>query len=147
MLIIKSDGWEQIHFSDTLNSLRRKLGEVHSWKAWHVSVRFNTTTISKPPVWRFKYSTYPCPTRVRLLKRRRGGVSLVFVSCSKVPQCLSGERHVLFLSQPHKESAPCSLDRFLSPSVSLYPCCTPEAHAREPCTQAPVLLFVCPPPC
>ncbi len=79
MLIIKSNGWEQINFSDTLNSLGRKVGDVHSWKAWHVSVRFNTTTISKPPVRRFKYSTYPCPTRVRLLKRRRGGVSLVFV--------------------------------------------------------------------
>lgn len=45
------------------------------------------------------------------------------------------------------ESAPCSLDQFLSPSVSFYPCCTPEAHDWETCTQAPVLLFVCPPPC
>lgn len=49
-------------------------------------------------------NTIPIPVQpiLSLLNRRRGGVSLVFVSCRKVPQCLSCERHVLFLSQPHK---------------------------------------------
>lgn len=124
--------------------------EVHSWKAWCVRMRFNTKTIHKP-AWRCKCSTNPSQTRVRLLKRQRRSVSLLFVSCRKFPNayqvsdmcCSSLGLTKLTRLGYQRDQAHCHLRGWVSSpqpgSVSksfclFISCWSPEAHAQETCT-------------
>lgn len=94
-------GWKQINtIFRYSNSLSRKVGKVffegliHKCKVLHHNSQ-QTTSVT----FQIQSSLFN-PFQVAEQVERR--CSIGFCVLQKVPQCLSGERHVLFLSQPHK---------------------------------------------